>query len=364
MASKTFACISAGDGIRVVEYDHGTGASSSFLLQAITASGLNDHDIGSLWERPDGKILAVYSTHNDPMSARISTNAGDISAWGSATLVQSGSCTYPRLQYLSSTDTLYLIYRRTTGTAREQFMRTSTDNGDTWTAEVQITGTTTQRPYMRFTSNGVDRIDFFFTDDHPNEVVGNSLYHCYYDGSTWRTSDGTSMGSPTFIPGTDMTEVYDGSSVECWIWDAAYIGGQPCALYPTFVSTSDHRYNFARYNGTTWDTVQVATAGNKIYEGSGEDQYTAGGCFGPTSTDLYLCREISTGRWEMERWQTVNNGDTWSFDTAITSNSNPAPSKVYRPYRVEGGGPFQVLYMSGPYYTYANFTSKLYGYRP
>ena len=41
------------------------------------------------------------------------------------------------------------------------------------------------RPYVRYTSNGVDRIDFITTDAHPRNQLSNSVYHGYiqYEGS-------------------------------------------------------------------------------------------------------------------------------------------------------------------------------------
>ena len=356
---RSFIAISRSNAISVVQHDHTAGTTA--ITPLASTSTENDHHVAALAARTDGRIIAAYSEHVAPLSVRISTNPKDSTTWGAATVIDSAACTYPRLAYLSSETKFFLIYRQGDGTTRPQVMRTSTDSGATWSAATNLITETDKRPYLRLVTNGTNRIDFFVTDGHPRASEtpdGNSLYHFYYSAGDWFNSGGTDIGDPPFTV-ADATQVYDGTTTRSWIWDAGYSSGSPVALFTTFVSDTDHRYRYARWSGSAWETYEIATAGKHIYETAGEEQYTAGGCFAQATTSVYLCREVATDRWELERWATSDGGETWTSAAAITSSSPSAPWKNYRPYKVEGGGPFDVVWLAGRYTTFLNWSSSL-----
>lgn len=358
MARRSHIAVSMGGHIAVVQYDH--DAQTVLTTPIGTASTMNDHNVAALLERPDHRLIAAYSDHNSPMRCRVSMSQNSSTSWGAEVTVDSADCTYPRLLRLSAENTTYLIYRQGSGGTRPQVVRTSTDNGATWSAASNlITGP--NRPYLRLATNGVDRIDFFVTNGHPRAAEtpdGNSLYHLYYQSGDWFNSAGVDIGDPPFVP-TDGTLVWDGTTERSWIWDVGYVAGAPVALFTTFVSDTDHRYRYAKWNGSAWATPQIATAGKHIYETSGEEQYTAGGCFSHDMPDVFLAREVVTNRWELERWTTADGGDTWSKAEDVTTSSPSAPFKNYRPYKVEGGGPFDVVWLAGGYNTYIDWSSSL-----
>lgn len=361
---RTFFTSSRSNGIWISSYDHDTTELVSRIMQSV--SGQNDHHVAAVAVRPDGKLLVCMSQHNGHMRRRISANVGDVTSFGSSLTVVAAATTYPRLVYLSATDTYWLFYRKTvpgTGEGRPTFYITSTDGGVSWSSETQVTAANAQRPYLRLATNGVDRIDFFHTDGHPFEVADNNLYHFYYDGS-WRESDGTAYSSLPIDLATEATQVYDGSANSCWVWDAGYISGSPVVLFAQLVAAENQRYRFAKWDGSAWADYEIAAGGSKIYEDAGETWYTAGGCFAADATKVYLCREVVADRWEMERWQTADGGETWSLDVAITSDSDPAPSKNYRPYLVQGGGPMELVWLQGNYISYTEFSSSVMGYFP
>jgi len=71
---------SAGD-IVVLSYDHSSYEQAEFELQA--ALQVDDHANPSILIRDDGRLVVFYCAHNGPdMFYRVSTNPGDISAWG------------------------------------------------------------------------------------------------------------------------------------------------------------------------------------------------------------------------------------------------------------------------------------------
>jgi hypothetical protein len=355
---RTFFTLSRMNGAWVAQFDHDTRNVREFRLNTGTQ---NDHNVASVGVRSDGKLIVAHCDHNSPMYVRLSSSAGDITTLGSAALVDNsgtGQCTYPKLVHLSDEGTSgrwYLFYRKWTATAGPQWYCTSDDDGATWSSPVQVFDEPTQRPYVKLISNGVDRIDFFMSDKNANSA-DTSVYHCYYDGA-YRDSDGVDMGSLPIGVDTSMTQVYDGSTYSGWMTDCTYRDGEPVVLFPQIRSATDHRLMYASYNGTSWDVSEVTPTGSKLYESADEDSYAAGGCFSSTDDEIYLCREVATDRWELERWTTADAGATWTADTAITSGSASRPVKNYRPMKVEGGGPWEMVWIYGSYSTYISWAS-------
>ncbi len=76
----------------------------------------------------------------------------------------------------------------------------STDNGASWgTARLLIgTGAGGIRPYPRYCSNGVDRVDLISTECHPRDVA-NSVYHMYNPPVRFtKPTEPSSNPSPTY----------------------------------------------------------------------------------------------------------------------------------------------------------------------
>ena len=61
--------------------------------------------------------------------------------------------------------------------------------------------------------------------------------------------------------------------------------GHPVIVYAAFPATSDHRYRYARWTGSTWDDNEIAAAGGSLYP---EELYYSGGvCLDPADTGGY-----------------------------------------------------------------------------
>ena len=218
--------------------------------------------------------------------------------------------------------------------------------------------------YYKIKSDGESRIHFAATNFHP--VQGqSSLYHFYADVSpadgsiTWHQSDGASILGALPHYTADATQVYDGSTVRCWVWDIAIDGaGNPRILgtrYPNNDGT-DIRYMSWTWNGSTWVEAEITTDGQGLY--SGEIYYAGGLCFDAADPNyVYLSAPVAGVR-EIQKWRTTDNGLSWTKVEDITSGSVGVLNA--RPYSPRAG---EVLFWSGAYTTFTSYNTavKRYG---
>jgi len=361
---------SIGD-IQISSYNHANGKIDRFTLD--TSLELDDHDHGCIYVRTDGKIVVAWGRHNVDQYhyCRVSTNAEDISAWGTKTTITlTGTVTYQNLIYLESNSTLYLFYRHKTGGNHSWRYITSLDEGSTWSAtenEFYVTGT--DQPYCIFAKNGTSRIDVTATNSHPTHVpTPASVYHFYIEDSTgikYRKSDATDITSSVPLGPTDITQVYDGTTEESWIYDIAIdSSGNPAILFPRYPTTTDHRYYISKWSGTAWSTpTQITTGGTYLY--SAEPHYSGLVNFDRSDTTLstvFLSKE-SGGVWEIQEW---TDSDGWSKTADITSGSSSAlrQARPVSPWNQPADKRMSVLWWSGAYTTYVSYSTGIYCYPP
>ncbi len=182
----------------VITYNLSSGTISTFDLHA--ALDADDHSAAAFMVRPDGRIEAVYCTHgNDElMRYRISTYAGDTSSWGAEQTftanTDSYNVTYSNVYRVSSTGITYDFFR---GQAYNPNVLTSSDNGNTWSYAGRLVRTASAgtRPYVKYASNGTDKVWFTYTDGHPDEVTISNIYVAYLQGTNIYNSYGTLVGT-------------------------------------------------------------------------------------------------------------------------------------------------------------------------
>lgn len=342
-----------------------TGVRTHFTLKVNLQ--LDDHNNPAVYIRPDGRIMCFYGMHNDAAGIRYrtTTNPEDISAWGAeqvhapATLP---TC-YSNPRYLSAAGRLFYHYRAgNSDSNRPHSIISTANNGATWTAELKLFDSgATARPYVKSTTNGVDRIDFFLTNCHPSEGVA-SAYHCYalWDAGTsalrYYTSAGVELTTFPINP-SSLTLIKSGSPHDNWVWDITYSAdGHPRVLYTRFNGSADHRYEFSRWTGSSWTTpVEVCAGGTFLY--SGEAYYSGGMCFdGNNANVVYVSRQVS-GQWEIQEYRTANDGATWALERSITSGSSVRNARPYSPRGHDNK--LGVLWWSGTYTTYINYDTSI-----
>lgn len=366
--------------IRVREIDDSTlEVSSSVTLGSVEA---DDHDNPALLRRQsDGKLIAMWTTHVGNVYQSISTSADDITSLPSSSDKtaefggRSGSAgfTYAHLFQLTgeagTPKPIYFSVRYHNffglpfiGLAR------SLDDGVNWK---DIAGTDNAQSllaeitYHKAVQNGDDRIDFAASnhpDDNDATYGHHGIYHFYYQGGNLYETDGTligAVGSGSQAGGsyarTALTEVDDGSGGICWIWDIAVDPdtNHPIIVYVVYEDTyPDGRwhYEYARWTGTAWETVEIADAGGRFPSTSDlahGGQYAGGIVL--DQVDPTICYFSSDdGTTYHEIYRAIVTGSSVSI-TPITSGSS---EKQARPIPVYNANLIKVLWNNGSYTDY------------
>lgn len=352
---------SAGDLV-AHDYNRLTGTIETSTLS--TAFDGNDHANPSILIRDSDKKLMVFATrHNDTeFNYWVSTNAEDASAFGTATNIDSSiggeRYDYPCPIQLTgeANDPIYVFYRHR-NTANTAWLGTcftkSTDDGATWAAGTTLFQNAGERPYFMYARNGDDRIDFACTNGHPDEVAACSIYHFYYQGGNYYTSDGTLIGDGTALPlePADVTLVYDGTTVDSWVYDLAVdSSGNPVIVYSTLnTRASDHRYRYARWSGSTWVDNEICTAGGPLYVAA--STYSGGVTVDKVNTNIVWCsRNTAAGVWGIYRYTTSDGGATW-VEEQQDAHSGVVNARPFCPW----GASYPAIWWSGTYTTYSNY---------
>jgi hypothetical protein len=331
-------------------YDLANGSRKRVVLHDKLES--DDHDTAALLIRPDGRYLAMYTKHRrDSLSRwRVSTNPHDASAWQEertfdwSAVVGGTNVTYSNLHYVSAEKRVYNFVRAIND---DPSIMTSTDDGSTW----KYAGKLLTEPkigyvngYVRYASNGIDRIDFITTEHHPRDF-NNSIYHGYVKGGKLHASDGTVVDESIFDnegqSQTKLTKIFAanmvvGGETMTYGWTADLRldrAGNPVALItcrandmPENSNFNDHRFFYARFDGKQWNTHQLAKAGARLW--ASEQDYTGVGAIHPHDVNVvYIStpidpRDSSTLKaHEIFKGVTTDGGATWQW-TAITQNSS------------------------------------------
>jgi len=374
--------------VEVVVHDLTSGASTKVVLHERLQ--LDDHAAPALLVRPDGRILAVYSKHGSEncFYYRISQRPHEASAWAperSFVPSPSSRITYSNLHYLVKEGRIYNFFRGLDDSFKPSYAW-SDDLGETWlrgTVFIQVPGTFRHRPYVKYASDGVDTVHFFYTEGHPRNY-DNSVYHVYYRHGRLHRSDGSpirllAQGLKTPQEGTcifkgDANNVAWTSDIEL---DRA---GRPYVAYsvqkgsaglPEQDHGQDHRYRYARWTGSRWVDHEIAYAGSKLY--AGEEDYTGNIALDPADPDcVYISTNVdpATGRplisrtdgrrhWEIFRGRTRDGGKSWQW-AAITRDST---ADNIRPFVTRADKAVRaVLWLRGTYRRYTDYDLDVVGF--
>lgn len=349
-----------GDGdLLVHELIANTGALESAPIYG--RFSVDDHSHGAVLVRDSDKRIMVFATrHNDTtVNMYVARNVEDASGFvGGVSLDASlGQTKYDYPSPIQLTDEannpIYLFYRHLgAGDVWDgQYYSKSVDDGATWAAGTQFFVNGTERPYFQYARNGTARIDFACVQGHPN-AVATSVYHFYYQGAKWYTSDGAEIEAPLPLETTDVTLVYDGSTVRAWGWDIAIDGsGNPVIVYATFPTpASDHRYRYAKWTGLAWSDNEICTAGGPLY--AGETYYSGGVTIDKSNPNVVWCSRYVDSEWQIWRYVTADGGANWTGAVVALGGADV----VARPYcAVDAPAGTQPLWWRGTYTSYTDF---------
>lgn len=345
---KTFAGWVTVDGsIEIGAWDHATNRIATFNLHPQFEH--DDHDNPALLTLPDGRLAAFYSLHaSGDMRLRTTRRPGDISEWTDERTLGfvapnrgNRGTTYANPVVLTGeANTLYVFWR---GSDFKPTFAVSRDLGASWSTPRTLIARPgsddTNRPYLKLCSDGADRIDFVFTDGHPRNETKNSVYYVRYQHGAFFKADGTRVGGLEDLPldPARCDRVYDGASEgRAWVWDVATTAeGRPVIAFTRLPEETDHRYAYARWNGTSWAVSEICRAGGWFPQTPAgtverEPHYSGGMALDHRDPSIVYTSRRVEGVFEIEQWRTGNDGATWTSRpiTAHSKHDNVRPFVV------------------------------------
>ncbi len=368
----------------VVEWDLSTNSSKT---QILTQGSLppDDHNVGSLFLRSDGRILSVYAGHSidSLVRYRVSDTGRDITKWQPEQQFQTnGRVCYSNLLWEDNSKTLFNFYR---GNQNNPHYLISRDEGENW----EFGGRLFEfegRSYLRYASDG-KRIHFTTTDGHPRHF-NNNIYHGYLEEGVLYKSDGTPVGpiskneNSPYTP-SDFTLVYDGNletrTNVAWTSDIQLDEkGSPYLVFSvtkdpisrgetqnTELGGMDHRYHYAHWENGSWHSQEIAYAGSRLYPG--ENEYTGLISLHPNNKEVvYISTDVnpkngrplmvdSVRRYEIFRGEHFNGHWEW---IPVTYQS---PMDNLRPLVLADEEKEIVLWLRGRYTTYKDYQQEIWG---
>jgi len=359
---------------RVWSYDYATGTIDTATLHAILQ--VDDHDEPALYVRTDGRITAFYQRHNTDRNLYIRTtvNPEDIRTWGAERIVtMPAAVTYAHpFRMAAESNRLYLFSRSINF---HPTVMSSTDEGLTWGTPSEFIAGGGARPYVKYRGDGLSRIHFSFTDGHPRDEPTNSIYYANFSGGSFYRANGTlirAYTAATPLLHAEAEKVYNGAAAtgRAWIWDIAMDSlGRPVMVFVVAPLETDHRYYYARWNGTSWLVRQICAAGSWFPETptatvEREPHYSGGIIINPQNvSEVFLSRPpngVVGGTFEIERWFTSDGGTTWTSQS-ITSGSSANNVRPILPWAVTGqSNPRPLIFwMHGHYVHYTNYQTGI-----
>jgi hypothetical protein len=300
--------------IDVTSYNPAAGELTTVTVAKIPTLGLgDDHNAAALWQRPDGRYLAMCTGHlfgsginsgpdgqgdTQPLSFfRISERPHDLGslgpirrfAWPSNDPVRAdgdNDVTYSNLIYLSDEGRdkgrLYNIAR---AAGRTMHLAYSDDWGEIWTYGGVLSlppghGRNYSNGYFKFAGNGRDRIDFIATEAHPRDY-NNGVYHGYIQAGKVYDAAGTVVHDELFTengpPPEAFTPVFTSAEPGPWTyhhgWTTELRRGEDGLLYALFTT------RYGTVNTDRHSRPAVGDADHRLF-------YAVIGPDGPRCTEL------------------------------------------------------------------------------
>lgn len=385
VAGTTRAGHDGGD-IDVTAYD--IDAEEATTAELHDQLGQDDHNVPSLLKRPDGRYLAAYSTHgaDSLFRYRLTKQAGGIDDWGDEqTHALPDGVTYTNLHYLAAAnDGAGRVYNFSRAKGFDPNWMYSDDDGQTWTWGGQLLDWP-GRPYLKYASDGQAVIHLAATDAHPRDF-DNGIYHGYVRGDTLYDAHGTAVQHLKEGPLAQkrLTKVFEGGPHNvAWTTDLHLdADGHPVMGFSVQKDGAsfkndradgpgwDHRYYYARFDGTEWHVHEMAYAGTGLYPH--EADYTGLLAIDPNAPSVvYVSSDVhpKTGlpnvskadeerRYEIFKGVTEDGGALWTW-TPVTANSDADNLRPVIP--IWEGSRRAVLWQRGDFRTFLDYDMDIVG---
>ncbi len=379
---RTYAgWIDSEGNVSVGYFDHTSHKIESTIIHKKLEP--DDHNNPSLFIDNSGHLFVLYSKHatNEPIHLLKTSNPEDIFLWEPEQLLAlndtslfsdaSDTYTYTNIFQLSEEkNKLYLFWR---GTDFKPNFSTSADNGKTWEkGKILILPDriyNNRRPYIKISSNNINTIHFAFTDGHPRNEPTNSIYYAKYKNDFLTNANGDTLKNWEKLPldpkNSDL--VYDAKATgeKAWIWDVAEnTDGNPVIVYTQFPNDSSHVYYYAIWDNNQWNNYKLVNSGGWFphtpnEKTEPEPNYSGGVILDHTNPSIVYLSRIKNGIFEIEKWETRNNGIDWEVEeiTSQSKNNNVRPF-VIRNYNDKDS--LQVLWLNVEKYVhYTNYKTAV-----
>jgi hypothetical protein len=382
---------SRGGDVEVVSYDLRARTTQRFTLADNLQN--DDHDSAALLILPDGRYLASYSKHasDNCLRYRVSVKPGDIAAWQPERLfLTAGGTTYSNLFYLPKTNRIFNFHRDSGRGFDPNYLVWDLGGGNDFSYGGRLlTGPEgnsgrRDRPYLRYVSNGVDRIHFIATDHHPRDLLSNSVYHGYVaaepSGYGVYRSDGSRLGdlsahATSPYQASDFTTLLQGNAISPtngllltrgWTIDIELdAAGYPYTVFKARVNDNDrdHRFFYGRYKRNRWSIHELAKAGACLYDR--ENDYTGLAALDPTDPDhLFISTNIdprtdtALPHYEIFEGTTSDGGTSWNW-LPVTYESSVDNLRPIVPRNANGTT--ILLWIRGKYNSYTDYNTRIVG---
>lgn len=270
----------------------------------------DDHDNPTFLVLPDDRVMIFYSRHSDERCFyyRITQKPGDIATLGEEKRLETDhNTTYPSAFILADDpDHIYLCWRgiKWHPTIAKLSLPDKADEVKFAGGPYQMVQSTGARPYVKYTSNGKDKIYMAYTTGHPDNENPNYLYFSYVDISKMTLCDiktkelsDIAIGpfqvnkTPEFIQRHPYT-VVDSPSKRDWVWQVAIDkqGFPVIAFVRISVDKKSHEYYYGRWTGKDWQKTFLVNGGGHFHQTQNLEMcYSGGMAIDPDSTDVVYC---------------------------------------------------------------------------
>jgi len=347
----------AVDGnIDVTTYDLETNTLlGTFVL--LEKSVADDHNAPAFLPLPDGRLLSVYTQHNGDslIRYRISKKSSSLDWEPEHSVTGTDKVSYSNPHFIpadnSGNGRIYDFYR---GKERSPYYIFSDDLGKSWQPGYRMITFEKQWPYVKYASDGENKIHFVTTESHPR-FWDCSIYHAYFENGEVYNSDGTLIRDLKDGPihPTEATKIFQGDSLNAaWTVDL-HLNKEnfPYTVYSVRNNIDHFQYRYARWDGNSWDDHFLAFAGRALYEI--QYDYCGLAALDPDNPDVvYISTDAdpvtevplisnadNVRHYEIYKGTTADLGKTWSWE-ALTQNSM---QDNIRPIMPKGGGKYKVL---------------------
>lgn len=319
------------------------------------------HDSPAIVRRAsDGRLIVAYSKHNNtPFNVRVSTNADDPSAWGSATDIDSqlGGTRYTDHGLWEVDSTLYLVVRDepSAGTDSRWVISTAAASVPTsgWAAQTILYRVASERSYVLTHLSG-SVIHFVVTNG--SSTGFSKLGHFYLDtaAGTYHRSDGTDITADVPLDFSDVTEIATGTAL--FPWNIVVDGSG----YPVVAARDGLDYEYIRWNGAAWSQTTVASSGTGYeYNGPATGFIAYGACIDDgRPDDMYVIEDVSSQP-EVARYRTADGGATFSRRAVTTGSSGLKVQLICVRDPLDGG--LRAFWMEGTWTDYEDWSTGLAG---